>query len=470
MTLNTPILWVLLPLLVAVVTGVLYQRRESGILITIITAFGLSLLAAFFPESMEMSIGPIELIFEDSLGLLGRQITLRYEILPFISFLYAVTGLWTLGSGIPGVPITFRPISLVITALLTATLGVQPFLYAALLIQTAVMVSIPILSTGDPDENPGLMRYLGLQTLAMPLILLAGWLLAGVEILPPDSALVFQTIMVLGLGFALMMGVFPFHTWIPMISRRGHPKVVSYLLFILPTTMVIFGLNFLNRYAFLRGTPEIFDTLRLSGVLMIVIGGAWTAVQGDIKRAFGFAVISETGFSLLAAGLLREGGLTWLMVLLPVRALGFWLWSHSITLIEQRVDSLSSTDLSGLARRFPVLAIGLLGAQLSIAGLPLLASFPFKFSIISATIELQNSLGTWAFIGNLGLFIFSIRLLARFVSPDSSEFTFGWQVLEQKHEFISIVLMLLVLIILGLFPSAFPSRITQVLSAFSQLQ
>jgi NADH-quinone oxidoreductase subunit N len=470
MTISTPILWVLLPLGISILAILLnHQSRISGIL-TAITAFGLSILAVYFPENMEFTLGPVELVFEESLAILGRQIQIRQTMLPFIALIFAATGLWSLGGGISGTPSTFRPISLAITALLTAALGVQPFLYAALLIQTAVLVSIPMLSVESQKENKGTIRYLVFQTLALPFILLAGWLLTGVETLPPDSSLVQQSMLMLGLGFAFLLGIFPFHSWIPMLSQESHPKAVSYLLFFIPTTVLVFGLNFINRYAFIRNAVEFYQTLRVIGTIMILIGGIWTAFQSKLKRAMGFTIISETGISLLSIGLYSQGGLNWLFLLLPLRALSLWLWSHALSLIENHVGLLDLQNMRGFARQYPLLAGGLVMAQFSIAGLPLLASFPIKFSILSSIMVIDQSIGVWAFIGSLGLFIFTLRLIASMTALSNNNLSENWSIQEQKHEYIPIILISLALITLGLFPNAFPSRVVNTLTSFLQLQ
>ena len=146
MTLSTPILWIFLPLGIAIIVLAFSKRRIFGVILTSVTAFGLALLAHFFPENMVISIGPINLIFKESLAFFGREVTVAYEVLPFIALIFGMTGLWALFSDSPNVPITFRPISLMITSLMTASFGVEPFLYAALLIETAVLLSIPMLS------------------------------------------------------------------------------------------------------------------------------------------------------------------------------------------------------------------------------------------------------------------------------------------------------------------------------------
>jgi len=470
MTLSTPMLWVLLPLLVALVSGVLYKRRILSSVITCVVTFGLSLLAFSFPEEMVFSLGPIVLTFEESLGILGRQIVLSYEILPFIALLYGAAGLWLLGSLMPDVPQFFRPSVFVVTASVTAALGVKPFLYAALLIETAVLVSIPMLSPLKTRNQAGILRFLSFQTLAMPFILLAGWLLTGVETLPANSPLIGQTIIALGLGFALWLGVFPFHSWLPMVSQRSHPMVFSFLVFTIPMTVLVFGLNFFDRYTFLRTSQAVFETLKMIGTLMIVLGGVFTAIQNNLKRAFGFSILTETGFSLLAIGLFAQGGIPWLFMLFPTRALGFWLWGFTLSLIEKRMGNLQINSLQGFARQYPIISSGLLVAQLSVAGLPLLAAFPVKVAMLSTVLDAGTGPGTMVFMGNLGLFLFTIRLLSILVNPVEGTGTGRWRMEEKVGDYLPVLTIIVLLILMGVFPHIFLTGIAETLTAFSQLQ
>ena len=470
MTIPMPLLWVVFPLFIAGLAGLLSNRKLLSILLTSLTAFSLSIFATLFSEELSISIGSVTLVFSESLNILGRQVFVIYEMMPYVALIYAVTGLWNLSSGIANIPQSFRSTSLVATALLTAALGVQPFLYAALLIETAVLVSIPTLSTPGQSSQPGILRYLTFQTLAMPLVLLAGWLLTGVETLPPDSPLITQTMVVLGLGIAIWLSVFPFHSWVPMLSQNTSPLVMSFLLFIMPTTILVFGLNFIDRFPFLRESEELFSALRLMGAIMIIINNAWTAVQHNLKRAFSYSALAETGYSLLAVGMYAQGGLTWMMLLFPVRALVFWLWGFTLTLIEEHTDSLEMNDVRGLGRRYPMLSVGLLLAQLSLAGLPLLAAFPVKISIYKAAFEVGVSLGILVFIGSMGLFLFTVRLLAKLIAPRDVTPIDGWDLLEKPYVSVSILVMILILIILGIFPNSFFSNIANTLAAFSQLK
>lgn len=470
MTLSMPILWVLFPLAAAGVVLIFHKRQVFSILATSIISFGLSALAIFTPEELSLNLGPFTLNLIENLDILGRQISISLELLPFIALLFGATGLWALSSGITGTPVMMRPISLAITALLTAALGIEPFLYAALLIQAVVLIAIPMLSPGSQKPNRGILRFLSLQTLAMPFILFAGWLLSGVETLPPESALIGQSAMVLGLGFALLLGIFPFHSWVPMVSEISHPIVLSFFIFISPTAILLFALSFFNRYPFLRELENLSITLQVFGALMIVVGGLWTAFQENLKRAFGFSSLAETGFSLLALSLIPQGGLTWLLMLIPARAVGFWLWGYTLGLIKTHTRSLTLPSLQGFARRFPILSIGLLVAQLSIAGLPLLAAFPIKLTLFTALQGSGDAFFTWSFIGNLGLFLFTLRLLPYLVTPEREIGNQGWAFNEYPYEYLPILAAIILLILMGLMPKTFLAVLKDTLTAFPQLQ
>ena len=203
----------------------------------------------------------------------------------------------------PGYAHRLVPLGFIITSLLLGSLAVEPFLYAALLIEMAVLIAIPLLIPLDQRPGKGVIRFLIFQTLAMPFILMAGFLLSGVEASPSDVNLVIQAGVLLGLGFAFLLAVFPFYTWIPMICEEASPYAAGFVLMIFPTIGILFGLNFLDRYTFLRESRQLYEILRFIGIITFLTAGIWALFQRHGARMMGYASIMATGLSILAMSL-----------------------------------------------------------------------------------------------------------------------------------------------------------------------
>ncbi len=462
---STPLIWIALPLLFALFLALIQTKHVLSCTLGALFAFSLALLAAFFSENLIVELGPLTFEVNTNLNILGRVLLINTGNLPFISLMYFFTGLWIIGSGWFKLSNWFRAISFSVVAILIAALAVEPFLYAALLIELAVLLSIPLLSPYGEKVSTGVLRFLIFQTLALPLILLSGWMLSGIETAPSGSPLINQATIFLILGFAFWLAVFPFHTWVPMISQTSHPWIVSFILLILPNTMLMFALTFIDRYTWLRAIPELYDVLRLIGTLTIVIGGVLVAFQRHLGRALGYAAIIETGFSLLAVGLSPQGGMNWFSMLILPRALAYWLWAFSLSELKKHVDDLSLDSVSSAMHAFPFLCGGILLGQLSIAGLPLLASFPIKRMIwfSAADPDLLNAL--WIFIGSMGLFVFSLRTLIHFSTPPSEE-NQCWKINESVSVIIPITIAVIAIFILGLLPQLLLPRLLSILNAF----
>lgn len=462
---STPLIWIALPLLFALFLALIQTKQVLSCILGTLFAFSLALLAAFFPDNLIVDLGSLTFEVNPNLNIMGRTLLINTGNLPFISLMYFFTGLWIIGSGWFKLSNWFPPMSFSVVAILIAALAVEPFLYAALLIELAVLLSIPLLSPYGEKVSTGVLRFLIFQTLALPLILLSGWMLSGIETAPSGSPLINQATILLVLGFAFWLAVFPFHTWVPMIGQTSHPWIVSFILLILPNTMLMFALMFIDRYTWLRVIPELYDTLRLIGTLMIVIGGIFAAFQRHLGRALGFAAIIETGFCLLAIGLSPQGGMNWFSMLMLPRALAYWLWAFSLSELKKHVDDLSLDSVSSAMYAFPYLCGGIIVGQLSLAGLPLLASFPIKRMIwfSAADPDLLNAI--WIFIGSMGLFIFSLRTLTHFTASPGKEKQY-WKINESISVIVPIAIAVIVIFILGLLPQLFLPRLLNILNAF----
>jgi formate hydrogenlyase subunit 3/multisubunit Na+/H+ antiporter MnhD subunit len=184
---------------------------------------------------------------------------------------------------------------------------------------------------------------------------------------------------------------------------------VGFLLWLIPTITIIFGAGFLDRYSWLRSSPQLASTLQFVGILMIVTGGLWAATQRHLGRIMAYSSIAETGFSILALSLDPRLGIPILFLLIPARALGLAVWSLSLTVIKDHSETLRFGAVRGLLRSVPFASAGLVLASLSTSAFPLLAGFPARLALWDGLSRVSLSGALWLGIGTIGLLISSFR-------------------------------------------------------------
>jgi len=446
---SAPLIWIAIPLLVSVVLLFLPSERWITYLGTLFSAF-LAVLAFWLPPDSTQRVGSFSLRIDSTFSLLGRQISLTASDQVLLILIYGIATFWFFGTLSTGGARRIVPLGQMVIALLVASLAVEPFLYAGLLIEIAVLLSIPLLT--EPAQKPGrgLLRFLIYQTLAMPFILFAGFLLSGAESGSADVALISQAALMLGLGFAFLLSVFPLYTWIPLLAEEALPYAVGFILLIFPTFSLVFGLSFVDRYSWLRDSENLQVALRLVGLLMMVSAGLWAAFQRHLGRIFAYATVAETGLSLLAMSLPdRQAGLQILFYLLVPRALAYGIWTISITVFKMRAPDLKFSSLQGLARQFPWATAGLILSNLALTGTPLFASFPVRQALWEKLAVQSLPAALWFGLATLGLWVGALRSLAVLTMAPKHTLWVSNETWEQR---IMIGLGLFGLLMFGLFP------------------
>jgi formate hydrogenlyase subunit 3/multisubunit Na+/H+ antiporter MnhD subunit len=447
---NAPTLWIIVPILLGTLLLFITNQRALSVLGGSI-AVALALVAQFVPIELALKLGPLSLKIDSSLTILGRVLLIQPPEGHLLALIYGAAALWFFGAEASKTTPRIVPMGFMIIALLVASIAVEPFLYAALFIEMAILIAIPMLTSIHKPPGRGVVRFLIYQTLAMPFILLAGWLLAGVEASPGDLALAAQSAAMLGLGFAFLLAIFPLYSWIPLLLEETSPYLVGFLLWILPTMTVIFGAGFLDRYSWLRNSAQLSLALRYIGLLMVVSGGGFAAFQRHLGRIMGYGAIAETGFSLLALSLDFKIGIPILFLLIPARALGLAVWALSLTIIRENVETMRFGVARGVLRIAPLAGAGMIVATLSTGAFPLLAGFPARLALWEGLSRISIGSALWMLIGIIGLLISAFRSLA--VISIADEYT-SWEPHENPAQMLMLGVGVFGLFILGLFPQA----------------
>ncbi len=462
---SAPLIWVFVPLAAAV--GVWFIQRQRRLAASLVTGLCLllALIAATLPVGIPTAIGPLTIEVRPDLSILGRQLLLENSERTYVAMLFLMGALWFYGSYVSGAHRLFVPLGMVVLALMVAALAVEPFLFASLILEAAVLFSVPMLAPPGRPVGQGVLRYLIFQTLAVPFILLAGWAAANVEGNPSDSTLLVQAVFFLGLGFAFWLAIFPFYTWVPLLADETDIYVAGFLFSVLPVSVLLLGLTFLDTFGWLRAYPLLPTALRLTGILMVITGGVWAGFQTSLARMLGYAVILENGFSLLAFSVMDRGGLDAFALSLIPRMMAVALWALALAVLRQHGETTTVTGLRGVLRRHPIAAVGLAVGYFSLGGLPMLAGFPSHEMIVEGLAG-QSLVGAgWVLIGVLAFWLGGFRLLSQMASPEGD----AWQVGETLHEVVLLLVGILSMLAMGLFSNLLLPGMLQLLQAFSHL-
>ena len=480
---SAPMIWILFPGVIAVVLFALQKRRTVVYLTSTVLAFILAALAWAAPIGDTISIGNISIELSSTLTILGRRFILDANDRYTLVLIYLGVAFWFAGTPAANASRLFIPLGLAIAALLTSALAVEPFLYAALIIEMMVLVSIPLLSPPGSRPGRGIGRYLTFQTLGFPCILFTGWLMARIETNPAETHLVVFAGLLLALGFGFLLGIFPFHTWIPMLAHETHPYAIAFIFYELPVAISLLILGFMDRYVWLRTVPQVYTVIGFTGALMVMIGGFWAAFQSHLGRLMGYAVMVEIGISLLAVqvGLGPDGSgpaLGLFFALILPRGLTLGVWALALVVLSRgsnrsfsEAENLPTSGLSydnaeGLGRTFPVATFCLLLSHFSFAGIPLLAGFPVRLALLEGMAQVSILVALVSLIGYAGLMVGGIRAMAVLITGKEE---IPWRSLETRLERTLLITGGVLIILIGILPQWFTPALARMAQSFTQL-
>ena len=206
--------------------------------------------------------------------------------------------------------------------------------------------------------------------------------------LSPVVAFGVLALILVGLGFKV--SVVPFHFWAPDVYEGAPTPVAGFL----STASKAAGFAVLVRLFFVIFPDPQLDLARGSAMTLAVIAAITMTVgnllalpQTNIKRLIAFSSVSHAGYALIGVVALSQLGAASVVFYLAAY-IATNLLAFGIVMAFSRVTGLDDLkDYSGMSRRSPWLALMMLSAFLSLAGMPPFGGFVAKVFVFAAGIQ-----------------------------------------------------------------------------------
>jgi len=211
---------------------------------------------------------------------------------------------------------------------------------------------------------------------------LAGMLRTG------DLSLVtaFGVLALILVGIGFKVSIVPFHFWAPDVYEGSPTPVAGFL----STASKAAGFAVLTRL-FIVSFPDLAPSwtavLAVLAAITMTVGNLLALPQTNIKRLLAFSSVAHAGYVLIGVIALTQLGVASVVFYLAAYILTNLL-AFGIVMAFSRVTGLEDiTDYAGMSRRNPGLALMMLAAFLSLAGMPPFGGFVAKVVVFAAGIQ-----------------------------------------------------------------------------------
>ena len=279
------------------------------------------------------------------------------------------------------------------------------------------------------------------------------------EVISENLSTNFQKIAfpLLMIGFGILAGLWPFHTWSP----DGHvsaPTAVSMVHAGVLMKLGAFGIIRIGMFLLPEGAQFWMPLLIVLGAVNVIYGAISAMGQTDFKYVIGYSSVSHMGYVLMGIATLHYLGLTGAVLQMFSHGVMTALFFAVVGMIYERTHTRDSLVLQGLAKKMTVTTILFGIAGLTSLGLPGLSGFVAELLIFMGIFQSYGFggiiLGSFAVVGAAITAIYILRLIAKaFFGPVSSE----WEDLTDsnlRERFAASILVFTILLI-GLWPYPF---------------
>ncbi len=191
-------------------------------------------------------------------------------------------------------------------------------------------------------------------------------------------------LVLVGLGFKLSL--VPFHFWAPDVYEGAPSPVAGFLSTASKAAAFAVALRF-----FFAAFPELSQvwTLLLAALsaITMTVGNLLAISQTNVKRLLAYSSIAHAGYAMIGVVAFTQLGAASVVFYLAAYILTNLLAFGVVMAFSRITDSEELADYAGMSRRNPALALMMLVAFLSLAGMPPFGGFVGKVFVFAAGMQ-----------------------------------------------------------------------------------
>jgi NADH-quinone oxidoreductase subunit M len=266
------------------------------------------------------------------------------------------------------------------------------------------------------------------------------------------------------LGFGILAGVWPFHTWSP-VGHVAAPTSVSMVHAGVLMKIGAFGVLRVGIFLCPEGWRFFAPLMAVLATIGIVYGAFVGLTQKDLKYVIGYSSISHMGIVGLGLSTLTVEGLNGAVYQMFAHGIMTALFFSSVGYIYDKTHTKMIPELGGLSRVIPITSFFFILAALTAIGVPGLASFWGELAVFIACLKVYPVLGVLSICGLVVTALFMLRVVQNTCYGPPKEYHAHLQDLSLFAGIPRIILSL-VIVFFGLFPSIMFDMIDTASSAF----
>ncbi len=178
-------------------------------------------------------------------------------------------------------------------------------------------------------------------------------------------------------AFFFKLSLFPLHFWAPDIYEGASDTTTTFIATIpkIAATALLIRLAMLASHA----PAQLAMVIIVLAAVSMTVGNLVGLVQKDVKRLLAYSGIAHAGYLMMGLLSFSDAGNATVVYYIAVYLFMNLALFYVVMLLSRRGENLTINDLSGLARRSPLLALTLAVAAFSLAGIPPTGGFTGKF-------------------------------------------------------------------------------------------